>query len=724
MADSSAERLMDLRNPRSERGDSVARALRLADLLQMGDSRIAAFDTGRDAIRRQRHALDDSVEQRERAALAVDLAQQIQSTCHLVDRDLAVERDPGPRQEGQILQWITGPRHVPVDHRDEMTALDDPVVRPRVVVADDLVGLELDLAGLSPDTRAVGPEVVDRVMEVAEPLPGLLEHGVEHDLVVDRDAAAFQVGQDLAPLVVHAFDLGDATQPARSQMAEKLVDGRGPRPGGTPHRAPDPGRATDSAPVEGMFIGSSGLISWHAVIVAHDDDDFSDVTDPGADETTSPPQVVPARPPRPINRPAWELPPTTEPVTDPPPPPDVQPADTPEWSIDDDTLPAGGWFRRRGEPELDDVDAVVLEEAQDDLVDHDDVSTTRPAAPVIDPPATEEPPPADPVVASVPHPPMPEPPEPPLTEPVAGPPTDSARGDAEPALGASHGASGWIVTALTTLTALAAAAALAWWRPDAMPSFYTDGSSDTAAADRRVPLGAALLVLLLVFAAAARWRGVRAVLAVGVSIAMLVLVMLPEIRDGHPPIGVAGAAAALLVVVLGHLVHGFGREITAAVFGTLVGLAATAGLGYLTADLFEVTAADGDLNPAQLAAAAAVIAVVGLLLDLTTRQVRITSELRRADPSAPGGTIQWRALRAGGDLAASNLLTLTFVFLGAGLVALVAAAGRSQDVTDLLTSEVLATELARVTVCGLAGLVALPVASVLADRFAVQDTRR
>lgn len=466
-----------------------------------------------------------------------------------------------------------------------------------------------------------------------------------------------------------------------------------------------------------MFIGGSGLISWHAVIVAHDDDDSSDVTDPGADEATSPPQVVPARPPRPINRPAWELPPTTEPAEAPPPPPtDVPSADisSTDWSIDEDTLPAGGWFRRRGESaESDDVDAVVFEEAQDDLVDDADVSATRSAAPVIDPPATEEPAAADAVVAPLPNAPMPEPPGP----PVAGPPTESPRDDTEPALVAPRGASGWIVTTLTILTALGAAAALVWWRPDAMPSFYTDGSSDTAVADRRVPLGAALLVLLLVFAAAARWRGARAVLGVGLAIAMLVLVVLPEIRDGHPPIGVAGAAAALLAVVLGHLVHGFGREISAAVFGTLVGLAATAGLGYLTADLFEVTAADGDLNPAQLAAAAAVIAVVGLLLDLTTRQVRTTSELRRADPSAPGGTIQWRALRAGGDLAASSLLTLTFVFLGAALVALVAAAGRSQDVTDLLTGEVLATELARVTVCGLAGLVALPVSSVLADRF-------
>gem|GEM_PF-5965164 len=393
-----------------------------------------------------------------------------------------------------------------------------------------------------------------------------------------------------------------------------------------------------------------------------------------------------------------------------------------DWSIDEDTLPAGGWFRRRsGEPEPapDGFDAVVFEEAQDDLVGDlgDEAGMTHVAEPTLDDPA-----PSEPTAAPVPEPVVPESEAPESEAPITDPPPDLQDEDPATTPGSSSRTTGaWIATALTMLAAAVAAGALAWWRPDAMPSFYTDGSADTAAADRRLPLAGTLLVLFLVFAAAARWRGARAVIAAGVAIALLVLVVLPEVRDGHPPIGVTGAAAALLAVLVGHLVHGFGQEITAAVFGTLVGLAATAGLGYLTADLFEVTAADGDLDPAQLAAAAAILAVVGLLLDLTTRQARITTELRRADPAAPGGTIQWRALRAGGDLAASSLLTLTFVFLGAGLIALVAAAGRSQDVTDLLTGEVVATELARVTVCGLAGLVALPVSSVLADRFAARS---
>ncbi len=81
------------------------------------------------------------------------------------------------------------------------------------MVADDLVVGELDLAGGSPVTRAGGTESVDQVVEVAQPGDRLDQHVVEHDLLVDRHAAALDVLEDLAALVVEPCSSGMPRRP-------------------------------------------------------------------------------------------------------------------------------------------------------------------------------------------------------------------------------------------------------------------------------------------------------------------------------------------------------------------------------------------------------------------------------------------------------------------------------------------------------------------------------
>jgi len=715
----SAEGGLDGRDALAERRDAIARALRFADLLQIGQTLVAALDPGGDALTGQGHPFGDPVQQRERSALAVDLAQQVQSAGDVLHGNLPVQRDTGPGQERQVLQRIPRSGHVPVDHRHEVAALDDPVVGARVVMTDDLVRFEFDLTGLPPEPRTVRAEVIDRIVEVAQPLSGLFEHRIEDDLVVDRNTAALQIRQDLASVIVDSLHLGDTTQSARTQMLEQFMDCGSPRPNGSAYGPTDSCGTADGAAFQHFTV-----ISWHAVIVAHENQGNRDV-EPSGDETTPagepPPTVVPARPPRPITRrdrvfgqrgrhrsddgnaseedvdmrsdddvPAWQLPPTTDPVDAPPPAPTTDLDQPHEDEISDEpSLEPGGWFRRRtsdsevepgpepdpqpaavSEPEPDITAAraePVLVDAQADM----DARTDRDDLPAVD-----------------------------------------ERADLDDA--ADSAPNGRLLVLLTLLAGVAGAAGVVWWRPEHRVSFST---SDIGSDDRLVSLIAMLGVLAVTVVVVGRWKGLRAVIALLLTVATIVLFVLPSINDDASPLGVATTAAVLLTVVAGYLVHGLSRRTASAVAGTLVGVAVTAGLGVVTMSLLDPPN-DDSLDLQQVLAGGAVLAVTGLLLDLTTRQAQRTAELRRAEPDAPAARIFGRSLDAAGELVSSSVLTLVFAFVGATLTGLLVAEAASSDAHGLVSHIAMASDLARVVACALAGLVALPVTAVLADRHA------
>jgi uncharacterized membrane protein len=97
---------------------------------------------------------------------------------------------------------------------------------------------------------------------------------------------------------------------------------------------------------------------------------------------------------------------------------------------------------------------------------------------------------------------------------------------------------------------------------------------------RRPPLwlaaGFAALVLLT-----GRWKGLRALVGLGASLAIIIFFVVPAILDGSSPPGVAlvGSLAIMLVTLV--VTHGFGPKMLAATLGTSAALLLTLGLASL-----------------------------------------------------------------------------------------------------------------------------------------------
>ena len=250
---------------------------------------------------------------------------------------------------------------------------------------------------------------------------------------------------------------------------------------------------------------------------------------------------------------------------------------------------------------------------------------------------------------------------------------------------------------------------------------------------RRTPmlwLVGAFVLVVIVFA---RFQGVRALLGLAASGAVLVAFVVPALLRDSPALPVALTGTVAIAFAALYLAHGVRLRTTVALAGTLLSLAITAALAVGVASAAHLTGLVGDqdaqvlrvtadaLDLRGLLVAGIVVGALGVLDDVTVSQVSTVAALRRANPGLPWRLLYREAMRVGRDHAASTVNTLVLAYAGASLPLLLFFAQGDQPVDRLLTRELLAVEIVRMLV-GSIGLVAsVPITTGLAAVVLADD---
>ena len=250
--------------------------------------------------------------------------------------------------------------------------------------------------------------------------------------------------------------------------------------------------------------------------------------------------------------------------------------------------------------------------------------------------------------------------------------------------------------------------------------------------ERGRPMVALAALFILAVIAFGRWQGVRSLIGLACSFAVIVGFVVPAILRGQSPVPVALVGAMAIMLASLYLSHGVGRKTTAAVVGTALALALT---GALTAGFVELAALTGLTSEDALNASFQVggISLQGLLLagiilgglgvldDVTVSQASLVFELRRADPAAGFAELTRGALAVGRDHVAASVNTLFLAYAGASLPLLVLFVSGGDALGTVATSEAVAVEVVR-TLCGSVGLIAaVPLTTVLAASLALEE---
>ena len=242
---------------------------------------------------------------------------------------------------------------------------------------------------------------------------------------------------------------------------------------------------------------------------------------------------------------------------------------------------------------------------------------------------------------------------------------------------------------------------------------------------RGFPLTALAVIFAVLVIAIARWRGLFALVGIAVTLLALTKFMLPAFLAGESPIFVAVVGSTAIMIAVLYLAHGVSIRTTSALFGTLFGIAMTAGMGVLATGWTHLTgvgseddqmliATAPDLNLSGIVAAAMVIAGLGVLNDVTVTQASAVWELRALQPMARGASIFASAMRIGRDHIASSVYTLVFAYAGSAMTVLLLITAYQRGLAEMATTEQLGQEIVR-TLVGAIGLVlAVPVTTAIA----------
>jgi uncharacterized membrane protein len=250
--------------------------------------------------------------------------------------------------------------------------------------------------------------------------------------------------------------------------------------------------------------------------------------------------------------------------------------------------------------------------------------------------------------------------------------------------------------------------------------------------ERRGPmllLAGIFVAIVLLFA---RLSGALSLLGLALSIAIVLLFVVPAILDGKSPLAVAVVGSLAVALITIPLAHGGGPKSLSALLGTAASLLLTAGLAVLFTELTHLTGlssedaaflqlGQADLSLDGLLLAGIVIGALGVLDDVTISQASTVLALRHANPSLGFRELFGRALQVGRDHVSATVNTLVLVYVGASLPILLLFSATDLGVGEAVNFEIVAKEIVATLVGSIGLIAAVPITTALAATLALGE---
>jgi uncharacterized membrane protein len=250
-----------------------------------------------------------------------------------------------------------------------------------------------------------------------------------------------------------------------------------------------------------------------------------------------------------------------------------------------------------------------------------------------------------------------------------------------------------------------------------------------AVADRfRVPALAALVGLFAVAVTlVGGWRGIRSLLALALTLAVVVRIVVPLLLAGWDPVPLAVVSASLVTLATFLLTEGARPTTVAAAAGTFLSLALTAILAVAFNALAQFTELQGsgdlvylqtvgrpELDLGGLLLAAVIFGALGILDDVTVTQAATVHELYEADQTIGRVELFRRAMNVGRSHISATVNTLALAYVGASLPLIVLFNAGGQDPFLTVSGEVVAVEVVKALVGSIGITAAVPATTAIA----------
>ncbi len=233
------------------------------------------------------------------------------------------------------------------------------------------------------------------------------------------------------------------------------------------------------------------------------------------------------------------------------------------------------------------------------------------------------------------------------------------------------------------------------------------------------------IFLLMLFIFGGR-QGVRGLISLIGSFALIVFVLLPGILHGFSPILMTLGISALIIIIGSYITHGFNKTTTSAVLGMIATIAITGALatwavhftyltGYGTEEAVSLNlGTNGSINMLGLLLGGIMIGLLGVLYDVAISQAIAVEELKTAAPDMPKRKLYERAIRMGREHIGALVNTLAIAYVGVALpLLLLFYILQTGNLAYMINKEIFSAEIVRIMIGSIGLILAVPITTLV-----------
>lgn len=234
----------------------------------------------------------------------------------------------------------------------------------------------------------------------------------------------------------------------------------------------------------------------------------------------------------------------------------------------------------------------------------------------------------------------------------------------------------------------------------------------------------AFIVLLIAIGGT---KGMKAVLALFLTVFFLFAFLLPLILNGYNPIKITLLVLTIVIIITMPIIGGLNKKSLAATLGTIGGVIIAGSLAYISGEIFQLSGfieeeaqqllfipnlANLDLKG--LLFSGMIIGAIGATMDVGMSIASSIEEVWKANPRITSFRLFWAGLNVGRDIMGTMANTLILAYVGSSLpILLLFMAERTSSIV-IINSELVSTEVVR-AISGTIGLLfTVPITSVFA----------
>lgn len=240
-------------------------------------------------------------------------------------------------------------------------------------------------------------------------------------------------------------------------------------------------------------------------------------------------------------------------------------------------------------------------------------------------------------------------------------------------------------------------------------------------------LGAFLLVTVLVGGK----TGAKSVLGLGLTVASLLLLLIPLLMKGWPTIPTTFLLCSYVAVVCFVILGGTNRKILCACLGTIAGMALAMTFGLAAQALARVSGLRiSDVEPLLqlrqtgtpiglrgLLVAGIIVAALGAVMDVAMSISSALWELKAVNPSLTRKELWKSGMNIGRDMVGTMTNTLILAFLGSGFTLILYLYSLNLSFHQLMSSSYLALEVISAVASAIGVILSVPVTTLLGSLF-------